>query len=146
MLDLIGLAGGDGFADDIQQTGRSQAGGNMRAGRKLAESTFGRTVLKQHAGILVEDEDRRIQHCKAGPDTGNDTFGGHLGFIRFRNRGFIGFGRHWPFPNRKNGDDGAEPKNGRHIGRVQFRNGHDGQHADDENGQPVSAKLSSQKP
>lgn len=140
MLDLIGLAGGDGFTNDIQQARRTQPGGNMRTGRKLAEGTLRRAVLKQHAGIPVEDEDGRIEDGKSRPDTGNDVFAGHFRLIRFRAHVFV-LRRRRPFPNGENGDDGAEPQDCRHIGRVKLRDRHDGKHADNQNRQPVSAKL-----
>jgi len=147
MFDLIGLAGGDGFANDIQQAGRAQPGGNMCTGKQLAEGAFGRTVLKQHAGVLVENENGGIQNREARPYARNDVFAGHFRLIRLRRRNSVlcGGGRR-ALRNGQNGNDGAKPKGGGHIGCMEFRNGHDGEHADDENGQPVPAELPSQKP
>lgn len=69
------------------------------------------------------------------------TFSPGIRLFRLRDCGFILSRLLRLLPGGQNSDDGTEPQDGGHVGRLQLRNGSDGKHADDENRQPVSAKL-----
>ncbi len=71
----------------------------MRPGGKLTKRPFGRAVLKQHAGILIENENGRIQHGKTCPDAGNDIFSWNIRLIHLSGRIFGLFGKGRFFAN-----------------------------------------------